>query len=637
MSKKFILTAAVIVAIAAASYFVFKQVSKRASPSSAVSGGTAWGYSIQGGLTRAYAFELSSEAKIDTGVLKMDPSKEVDKVLTGRAADVKTSARGELRFKFYSDPGGGFNVAGMISGFKISMNGGTPGWVWAVEYPFTFEMAANGAVDAFQFVPALPGEAAAFVTHLVYELQAVLPEKRRSSWTAVETDASGKMEAAYTELEWNQAAGALKMKKERRKLTASKHKTPDIPFMANPTVNIIKSDIGISATMRGWIEELSGSDTTAYLAGGMEWSRSESRESFKSIDAGPDGFPATFAEFQASLKSQKLIGSMFGHTDPEMDKLAAGMNMGDALAHYLELKKTDKNAAEKFMVNYLRMHPEAPGDLLRELDRDRTMNKYDEKTQLILWRLVAEAGTPEAQKAIMDAATDPSFGRLSHVRGILYSTHFENPQKFMVERMLELHRNPAMNGEVKSTAATGNMSMLAVGSIGYRDKLNDETKELVARELTDNLRRSSGNNDETALTLKAIGNTGNGSLLETVKPYFDSGDEQVRKAAAESLRRMDGAEAQQQLIDQYGRDQSQKVREATLKSLFEMPLTAESVAWARDALLAAGSPGETVMLIEILGKTLQKYPENDAALRNLLSRNPSVPIKETVYKFIAPK
>jgi hypothetical protein len=265
------------------------------------------------------------------------------------------------------------------------------------------------------------------------------------------------------------------------------------------------------------------------------------------------------------------------------------------------------------------------------------MKRFDKKTQLVLWRLIVESGTPEAQKAVMDAALNPSYGRTTHIRALVNCIDFTNPQGFMVDDLLKLHRNPALNGEAESGAIYANMSLLAVGSLGYRDKLNNETIEKVAGELTDNLKNAEKNISETALTLSAIGNTGNNNLIPVVKPYLDDNDEMVRKAAAESLRRMDDPEAQKLLISRYEKDASQKVREEALKSLNETPLTKESDAWARESVLNAQTPNETVLIIEILGKTLKTYPQNDAALRKLLDKNPPIPVKQTIFKFIAPK
>ncbi|MFA6034220.1 MAG: hypothetical protein WC889_15075, partial [Myxococcota bacterium] len=507
MSRK-IAIAAVIAAVAAAGYLGYAHFSKKVveTPIKAAGAGTV-GYSIPDGLVRAYSFDLSAEAKIDTGVLKMDIKKSAGEVLTGKTISASNTSGGELRLKFYADQSGGWNVAGMLSGVKSAANGKSPDWLWATEYPFTFRMDVRGKVSAPVFVADIPGEAESFVLRIIYDMQAVLPGARQPSWTVEESGANGLNEVVYTEQSWDQAGGALGLKKAKRRVKSVAAKNMEIPFLANPSMNIIKSETVVSVTLSKWISELSGVESVVFLSDGKEWSRSDSRTSIKLIDGGADGFPATFAAFRDLMRSQKLVQKVLGHTDPELDRLCAGLNMDGALSKYLELLKTDKNAAEKFMVNYLRLNPKASEDLLRLLDRDNKMQRYDEKTQLVLWRLIIEAGTPEAQRAIISAAIDPSYSTLSHVRAIMYSIDFENPQQFMVDEMLRLHRNPDINGEPRRKVMTENMSLLAVGSMGYKDKLNEDTINSVAKELTDNLHRFEVNNGEVSLTLKAIGNT----------------------------------------------------------------------------------------------------------------------------------
>jgi hypothetical protein len=67
-----------------------------------------------------------------------------------------------------------------------------------------------------------------------------------------------------------------------------------------------------------------------------------------------------------------------------------------------------------------------------------------------------------------------------------------------------------------------------------------------------------------------------------------------------------------------------------------MPLSEETMAWVREAVLRAKTPGEAVMLVDILGRALARFPENQAALRALLATNPPAGVKSTVYRFIAP-
>jgi hypothetical protein len=401
-------------------------------------------------------------------------------------------------------------------------------------------------------------------------------------------------------------------------------------------MKIIKSSTGLSLSLKGWVSQAQGEQSIAFFTDGRQWSKSQSSFSFSTTEEVETDFPVDFKAFSDAISSQKVVEKVINMTNPVLDAQSEGLSMSGALEKYIEMSGKDKNYAERFLINYLKKNPSASNELIKIIDSDSEMKVYNEKTQLILWRLIIESGTDAAQKAVMNAASDPTFSRLTHLRAILYGAGFENPQPFMVEGMLKLHANPGIKGDEKSARIIENMSLLAVGSMGFRDRLNNDTKELAAKELSDNLKRSKIDNAETSLTLKAIGNTGNPELISTVRPYFSNSDETVRSAAANSLRRMDVPEAQTLLVNLYDKDASVMVREQALKSLIETPVTKESASWARESVLNARTPNETALLIDILGKTMKTYPENEAALRKLIAANPPIGVKETVYKYIAP-
>lgn len=623
MPKKIVL-AVVIAAIAVAGYFIYENFLK------------GFGFAIPDGLEKTYNFSIVSDAGIDTGVLKMDAEKTAAQTLTGKGISVKTSSKGYLSFKFYKNGRKGWNVAARLANPEISINGQAPGWVWALSNPFSFRMDIHGAVSGFMFTPGLPAEAEAFMSNLVYKLQTVLPEKQLNSWVIREADEYGEAEMSYSVVSWDVKDSDVKAEKKKLRIINLAQKNSAIPFLSDPSMKIIKSSAGLSLSLKGWVSQARGEQSLAFFTDGRQWSKSQSSFSFSTTEEVQTDFPVDFKAFSNSINSQTAVENVINRTDPVLNAASEGLSISGALEKYIEMSGKDKNYAERFLVNYLKKNPSSVYELLHIIDSDSEMKVIDEKTQLILWRLIIESGTDAAQKAVMKAAADPTFSRLSHLRAILYGAGFENPQPFMVEVMLKLHLNPVIKGDEKSARIIENMSLLAVGSMGFRDRLNNETKELAAKELSGNLKRSKIDSAEISLTLKAIGNTGNPELISTVRPYLSNSDVTVRSAAANSLRRMDVPEAQKLLVNLYDKDDSVIVREQALKSLIETPVTKESASWARESVLKAETPNETALIIDILGKTMKTYPENEAALRKLIATNPPIGVKETVYKYIAP-
>ncbi len=593
-------------------------------------------YAIPDGARLDYSLEGASVARIDMASIPADPRQPSAGAAGGGVATVETAFTSTLRLKLFADGNGGWNVAAWLDAPRVTTNREEPGWAWAVSHPFSFHLGSRGTVGEVAVTPLLPAEARAFVSRLAAGLQAVLPDEMADVWTVTQVGPDGEAEVAYKRTSWDPTTGALGATRQVRRQVRTSAGAAAVPFLDGLRVDVVASSGTVRTTLAAWITRLEAEEEVAFLSGQSTWARSGSRLVVNALAPGADVFPERFTDFQAIMRSQRFVAAALSRTDPELDRASAGLDTSGALARYLELRKSDQRAAERFLVNYLRMRPAAPAELLRAIDRDSRMQRLDERTQLTLWRLVVEAGSPAAQRAILEAATDPTYHHGSHVRAMLYAIDFQNPQPFLVEGMMTLHRDPSAVSRGDTLGAARNMSLLAVGSLGSREKLDEETRAAAARALIENLALSARDPAEAALTLKSIGNTGNDALLETVQPAFNSPDERVRAAAFEALRRMEAPAAQDRLLAAYRDEASLPVREAGLRALAEMPLTPATLAWAREAVLAARSLSETVLLVELLGRSLRANPENAEALRALLATNPPVSVKETVYKFITP-
>jgi len=115
-------------------------------------------------------------------------------------------------------------------------------------------------------------------------------------------------------------------------------------------------------------------------------------------------------------------------------------------------------------------------------------------------------------------------------------------------------------------------TLYAIGGLGHKDKLNDDIKPFIGKQLVDHL-NGSDHIREHSVTLEAIGNYGGSDVLENIEPYFTHPEEHIRSAAYDSLRRMDDPKAVELLERSFKNERSFEVKKAALQTLASMPAT----------------------------------------------------------------
>jgi len=189
--------------------------------------------------------------------------------------------------------------------------------------------------------------------------------------------------------------------------------------------------------------------------------------------------------------------------------------------------------------------------------------------------------------------------------------------------------------DVQTIRERKTMSLYAIGSLGHQEKLNEELKPEIGKQLVANL-KNTDDPKEQSLTLTAISNYGGADVLDEIAPYFTAEDSGVRASAYDALRRMDDPAAIAVLAQHYATEKSPKVRQAALQTLVRMPPTAEGIEWARKEALVVDFREGQEALVKVLGENLKEYPENEAVLRELLKQNPSNRVKQEIYEYVVP-
>jgi hypothetical protein len=595
------------------------------------------------GQTLAFQFESESNAQIDftfiTPNVATSGQSSTPAPSQGQKTPIQMQASGELYLKYFVLKPEVWQVAAQLSKVSYQLNQETPRYAEAISYPFTFQMTAKGFLSHFQFTPNIPTEAQQFVEQVLYTLQTAFPTEPKIEWQTKEIDKTGRYQALYQLTGLDHNAGLATVTKEKQNYLSTRAASYEInPALSKAQTQIEKSLMTVTLPIEGpWFLSLEHEESVNSLSGTYEWAETETKSQIRQITKDLTAvFPATFKQFLAQLSAAQFVKSKYYDTDPYFDKLGKNLDMDSALNLFDKLKNSQipnaNRTAEKFFVNYLRQHPQAAFEVVNLLDGDPKRERFDQSTHLVLWRLITEAGHAEAQQAVIDTLIDPNRSPLTKMRALAYLHNFEYPESSTVETLWQFTNKL----DLKNDREYRTMGLYALGSLGNDEKYNEAIKPEIGKILVNNL-ESTDDPREQAVTLGALGNYGNEEVLEAVEPYFTVENEKVRAAAYGSLRHIDDPQAVEILTTHYAKEKSPAVRVAAAKTLSKMTPSEAGITWAGQTVLTTDAPKEQIPLVEVLGKTLETYPDNEAHLRALLKKNPDNKVKREVYKYIVPK
>jgi len=594
------------------------------------------------GQTLAFQFESESNAQIDftfiTPNIATSGNPATQAPSQGQKTPVLMQTSGELYLKYFALKPDVWQVAGQLAKVSYQLNQATPRYADAISYPFAFQMNTLGFLSRFQFTKNIPTEAQQFVEQMLYTLQTAYPTDPKIEWQTKEIDKTGRYQAVYKLDGLDKKTGTATITKQKRNYLSTQAAKYDInPALSKSQTQIENSLMTVTTPIEGpWFLALEHKEIVNSLSGTYKWAETDTKSQIRQIIKDLIGvFPATYAQFLAQLNAAKFVKSKYYDTDPYFDKLGKDLNTDDALNLFEQLKKSKvpnaSRTAEKFFVNYLRQHPQAAFAVVDLLDSDPKRERFDQSTHLILWRLVTEAGHAEAQQAVINALTDENRSHLTKMRALAYLHDFEYPESSTVETLWQFTNTR----DLKKDREFRTMGLYALGSLGGNEKYNDTVKPEIGQILVENL-EGSDDPQEQAITLGAISNYGGEEVLDAVKPYFTAENERVRAAAYDSLRHIEDSRAIEMLTTHYESEKSPAVRAAAAKTLSKMTHSEAGITWAGQTVLTTDAPKEQIPLVEVLGKTLETYPENETHLRELLKKNPDNKVKREVYKYIVP-
>jgi HEAT repeat protein len=309
--------------------------------------------------------------------------------------------------------------------------------------------------------------------------------------------------------------------------------------------------------------------------------------------------------------------------------LVAGATFDDLRKQISELSSTDQNRearwqlAERLMA-LLQLDPSVVGDTLREI---RSTDDVEERD--VLLAALGGVDAPETRGALAELARDQKLDTDLRERAVM---HLGVTDEGHAERIHSLQDVASDT----SNAVVHERATLALGAAAYAgantDGAEDATEQAV-QTLSDGYKRAT-TPKEQRLYLDALGNAGSERGLDAVRSALGSSDPNVRAAAADSLRRVPGAEADALLVSSLRGDPHPRVRVSAIQALVERELTEAVLAALADGLRVEQDSDVRLEIILLLGRRVKTVAAAAQLLAWSATHDPQEDLREAASKAI---
>lgn len=597
------------------------------------------------GETIGMDFNLNADIAVDYNFIQSNLNKSVNKKpasgstvyskLNAKSNKAKLASSGTLALKFFSVDQKTYQVAGKLVNITYDVNGTEPSFVPALQAPFYCEMKRNGLFKNFRFSKGVKNESAEFIRQLFSYMQTGLSSKIKNQWKMRENDSSGLFKASYRLVESND--DSVIIEKKKTKYVSGTQKTNEMNNILGPAkIEITYSKATIKMQNKAaWIDSIDLSESLSMISKQVNWGTSETEFSANSSKKNMSNlFPDSLADFLALLQSERELISKGNDIDPTYAAIWGNLSANGAIDAFLRMLSSDQTLAQKLMTNYLRLHPEKVYEIIDLLDQCSVSGDCENMNNdnwLTLWRMLAESNNPEVMSAMLDAATDNNRTKNTRLAAMSHLHLIEDPSSEMLDKLWNIYNDDNyVDGEIK------NMSLLVYGHMADPEKAGGSLQDDIVNNLSQHLANANDLQD-IAMTIAAIGNSGNDRLLPDLRKVILEGETETRKEAFDAMRRMNTPDARNALTEEYENEGNFAVKAAAIDALSNMEPTSDNMKWARLQLSKAEDVFTQRSIAKMLGENLKQYPENEIVLRQLLVRNPPLEVRREIYKYIAPE
>lgn len=475
------------------------------------------------------------------------------------------------------------------------------------------------------------------VTEIINGIQLILPSSViKKEWVTRENNITGEYTAEHT-LQENKIS-----KKKISYLTISSFSeevdnTKTLDFKGNILTSHTE---GIISKKQAWIESLVSKE---HLEINSQQGKVAKITSQISLHLSDDLINPELAIWQANSDPDIVIAGFANSSENNIsawDELEqqqlrdkfANVKISDLTRQIIDLNLQGKSIQEliphlKDLENYLSVYPESSADI-PELLHEPNLSKAATGGIINALEVV---GHHEAQQALTEIMLDeaPTNPQVSY-QSLVAAGGIKEPIPDLINGVW--HVSEQENEHM-------DMALLALGSAGANLEKTGNSVDAaqIRNNLVENLHNETEDSYKQKLILVALKNTKNTDLFETVSPYLEAENEEVREAAYSVLENSNDNTSFNKLLDSVEQDDSPAVRQTAVKAISTREDS--SLATAAISQYISQEPEAAVRkeMIQFLGQHKLESPEIVDALKQQLSVETSTEMIKEIYTVLYEK
>lgn len=481
----------------------------------------------------------------------------------------------------------------------------------------------QGAIERWFFPSEIPADLRNTMKSLLLNAQVHFADEAKKDWQVEETDMNGKYQANYS-CGFTAAAD---------RLVISKSKAKYLPGEDEMLPTILKS--------KGTIQW----DPQNQVIQKLDWE--ESLE-MNALDFNTVGTYVITLQLESKVNDPNLASTMdkkitkgkvyetkSHKTEGQeimkrrnLERLVGNRTMDD-IRHAIQQVRLDPYNAQqrhecyRVLGAWMELHPETIPDITKLVIDTKDVDAMVSTILSALSDVENPAGQAAFKEIIEKRQDDPKMVSMALTCMVM----MPNPTDSSLELAQNLHRSNE-NQQVKSSSA------LALGGmIGQIRKKDPARANALIYDMEQNL-QTAQNTEQKKLYLETLGNAGSSSSLRTITPLLDDADENVRVAAASSLRFIDSPEADTLLAQSFEKNTSFNIRNSILDTLVYRKPTQTMFAAIQKDIDKDPSENLRVKRARALWQMRHQFPLGETTVRNMLANDPSSKVRASLAQMM---